>query len=194
MATELTDYTSYEGPELAIDVEDNFLDAAKCQEVLATILRDGPFKKNVQKNRRNKLTFGDEDFPCYSFKYKGKDINVPVLPWSRLPVLREIRDLVSRRTGQPYNTCVVQVYSCGSVGIKPHRDKEVDLGTIIASVSLGETRAMRFERGSMKVDIPLAAGTLCLIRPPTNNYWLHSIPTDDTKGLRASLVFRNFHT
>jgi alkylated DNA repair dioxygenase AlkB len=185
-------YTSYEGPQLAIDIHDGFLTAEQAAAILTTLVKEAPFKRTMTSARRNKLIFGNEDYPEYTIVYRGKTIKTPVLPWSRLPVLRDIRDRVSRATGQPYNTCVIQMYSSGSVGIKPHKDKEVDPGTLIASVSLGETRTMRFERGSKKVDIPLAAGTLCLIRPPTNNFWMHSIPVDDTKKVRASLVFRNF--
>lgn len=52
---------------------------------------------------------------------------------------------------------------------------------------------MRFERSWFEdVDIMLDKGDLCVINYPTNNYWLHSILTDDTSGTRASLIFRNF--
>lgn len=200
MEPECDTYTSYEGPELSIDIHDGFLCAAEATDLLAKILKEAPFKKPALTKkgepirRRNKLIFGDEDFPEYKIVYRGETIKTPVLPWSRLPILKEVRDKIATYTGQPYNTCVIQLYPTGSVGIKPHRDKEADPGTIIASLSLGETRDMRFEHGSEVVNIPLEAGALCLIRPPTNNFWLHSIPLDETKKVRASLVFRNFHT
>ena len=66
-------------------------------------------------------------------------------------------------------------------------------GTKIASISLGESRVMRFERSGFEpINIILEKGDLCVINYPTNNYWLHSIPTDDTTQMRASLIYRNF--
>lgn len=193
--------TSYKDSQLDIDVYDDFLANDRASEILDVILSEAPFKKRMltkkgePMKRRNKLIFADDDFPEYTIVYRGKVIKTPTLRWSTLPILKELRDRVSEKTGQPYNTCVIQVYSNGSVGIKPHRDKEVDFGTNIVSISLGETRTMRFERsGKPSLDIPLVSGSLCVLRPPTNNYWLHSIPLDETQNVRASIIFRNFHT
>ena len=47
-------------------------------------------------------------------------------------------------------------------------------------------------KAGQPIDIVLDKGDLCIINYPTNNYWLHSIPTDDTIKSRASLIFRNF--
>ncbi len=149
-------------------------------------------KDGAPSKRRNKIIYGDEDFPSYSFIYQGKTVATRVNPWSALPILRTIRDKITELTGETYHVCVIQLYNNGAVGIDPHRDKEMMPGTIIASVSLGETRVMRFERGGYEmIDIPLTAGTLCLLQPPTNDYWLHSIPRDSTVAPRISLVFRN---
>ena len=123
----------------------------------------------------------------------NKTIHTPILPWESFPELLILAKRIQETTSQSYNTCVIQIYNSGSVGIKPHRDKEMKYGTNIASISLGETRSMYFERrGYEQLDIPLVAGDLCIIKPPTNDYWLHSIPTDSTKNTRISLIFRNF--
>ncbi len=54
-------------------------------------------------------------------------------------------------------------------------------------------RSMQFERyGYDVLDIPLEEGILCLIKPPANNYWLHSIPTDTSTKCHIGVVFRNF--
>ena len=72
----------------------------------------------------------------------------------------------------------------------------MDPNVIISSVSLGTTRIMRFESinsidGQKKIiDIPLNSGTLCLIKPHTNNKWLHSIEKDNSTTIRISLIFR----
>ena len=139
--------------------------------------------------KRNKTIYGD--IPEYTICYKGKIIKTPVLSWNQ--EFKAIRDKISVTTEQPYNTCVLGIYNSGNVGIKPHRDKEMNEGSKISSISLGETRIMRFERSGFEpVDIPLEKGDLCVINYPTNNYWLHSIPTDDSTKTRASLIFRNF--
>lgn len=172
-----------------------FLGPEECASLEQTIYTQIRFprphltKAGVQSKRRNKIIFGEID--RYTIVYMGKTIHTPVSPWSAFPELERIKCAIEAETGQTYQVCVVQVYPSGAVGIKPHRDKEMRAGTIIASVSLGCTRVMRFERGSASHEFALSAGTLCLLRPPTNDYWLHSIPTDDSPSVRVSLVFRN---
>ena len=141
--------------------------------------------------KRNKTIYGSLD--KYTIIYRGKTIHTPILPWKSFPELYTLAQRIQETTQQSYNTCVIQIYNSGIVGIKPHRDKEMKPGTDIASISLGNTRSMRFERsGCEELDIPLEHGTLCLIKPPTNDYWLHSIPTDNSSNIRISLVFRNY--
>ena len=154
-----------------------------------------PFKHPLQtktgqlSKKRNKTIYGD--IPEYTICYRGKIIKTPVSPWTT--EFKDIRDKISLTTEQNYNTCVLQIYNSGNVGIKPHKDKEMNEGSKICSISLGETRIMRFERSGFEpVDIALDKGDLCIINYPTNNYWLHSIPMDDSTHIRASLIYRNF--
>ena len=142
----------------------------------------------------DKVILGDDSIlNRYTFQYRGEIIRTKVWPWAKLSFLEKIRDLISILTSQTYHCCVIQLYNNGSVGIKPHRDKEMESGTIIASISLGATRTMRFERtGYDNCDISLENGSLLLINPPTNDYWLHSIPWESAcKKPRMSLIFRN---
>jgi alpha-ketoglutarate-dependent dioxygenase alkB family protein 2 len=126
-------------------------------------------------------------------------IGESVRPWSDMPILKLFEQMIEKETGQAYHTCVLQLYPDGNSGIKPHRDKEMSPETIVASLSLGCTRTMRFEKSGscsteQKIDILLSPGTLCLINPPTNNYWLHSIPVSPDLSIntpRISLVYRN---
>ena len=188
----------YCNPAYKVDivVYKKYLEESVSNALLETILLDPRHMKNplVTKagqpsKKRNKTIYGDIDE--YVITYRGKIIKTPVFPWKE--EFKDIRDKISKTTEQPYNTCVLQIYNSGQVGIKPHRDKEMNEGTKIASISLGESRVMRFERnGFANLDIMLDKGDLCIINYPTNNYWLHSIPTDDTTGTRASLIFRNF--
>ena len=141
-------------------------------------------------NRRIKLIYGG--IPSYSFTLYGKKIETKVKDWREFPELYALSKMLERVTGQPYNCCVIQYYKSGKVGIKPHRDKEMKSGTIISSISLGETRIMKFERGHEHHEFPLTEGSLFLIHPPTNDCWLHSIPLDDSTSPRMSLVFRYY--
>ena len=147
-------------------------------------------KSNKPSKKRNKTIYGE--MAEYVYMYRGVPVTTAIRPWERFPELKGIADRIAAITNQSYKTCVIQIYNSGAVGIKPHRDKEMMSGEIIASVSLGTPRIMRFERsGWVTQDIALGAGTLCLINPPTNDYWLHSIPEDSTITTpRISLVFR----
>lgn len=151
--------------------------------------KDGSLSK-----KRNKLIYGE--IPSYQSTYQGRTVETPILPWSDLPLLLNLKNIISGLTKQRYNVCVIQLYNNGQVGIEPHRDKEMDSNVIIASVSLGTTRIMRFDsiyeiNGEKKrLDIPLNSGMLCLLKPPTNDRWLHSIPKDNSTTYRISLVFR----
>ena len=151
-------------------------------------------KTGAPSKKRNKTIYGSRS--TYEFEYRGKLVRTPIRPWESFPELKDIADRIASVSGQTasFNTCVIQIYTTGVVGIKPHRDKEMKPNTIIASVSLEATRTMRFEKvGERPRDFPLVAGSLCLIRPPTNNWWQHSIPVEDhVKGARISLIFRLF--
>ncbi len=65
-------------------------------------------------------------------------------------------------------------------------------GSVITSLSLGQTRTMRFENNNKIIDIILKNGSLCCIYPPTNDKWLHSIPLDNSQKPRMSLIFRRY--
>jgi alkylated DNA repair dioxygenase AlkB len=190
--------TNYSCEHMDIDVYSKYLSISESADLLRKIVENPVHfkhaaltKAGAPSKKRNKTIYGSRD--TYTIVYRGKIIHTPIRPWDSFPELHALVRRLEETTGQTYNTCVIQIYNSGAVGIKSHRDKEMIRGTNIVSISLGETRAMRFERtGCEKLDIPLEDGALCVIKPPTNEYWLHSIPTDDTTGIRVSLVFRNF--
>jgi alkylated DNA repair dioxygenase AlkB len=146
-------------------------------------------QKGVLSKRRNRALYGC--ISNYIDEYKGETSVIPVINWDTKPIIKEMAKIITKVTKQEYHVCFIQWYNNGEVGIKPHRDKEMKSGTIIASISLGETRTMRFENNGKIIDIPLKSGSLCLINPPTNDYWLHSILKDDTTNPRVSMIFRN---
>lgn len=190
--------TNYSCDAMDIDTYSQYLSISETEELLKKIMsnprhfkHEAVTKKGVPSKKRNKTIYGS--LKTYRYEYRGETVETPIYNWRLFPELEGLARRIEETTGQPYNTCVIQIYNSGVVEIKPHRDKEMKEGSIIASISLGETRAMRFERrGYEALDIPLEKGTLCLINPPTNDYWLHSIPADDSSHVRISLVFRNF--
>lgn len=178
-----------------IEIQHDYLEPDFKEWLLNDILENVPFphsyltKKGIPSKRRNKVIFGEIE--NYMALY-AEDVAVSkVRPWEEYPVLKEIADDLERNTGQKYHVCVIQLYNNGLVGIDHHRDKEMASGTIIASISLGCTRTMSFKRFDKELHFSLPAGSLCLINPPTNDYWTHAIPKDDTTEMRMSIIFRN---
>jgi alkylated DNA repair dioxygenase AlkB len=195
----IADPVKITAPFLDISYYPHFLNAKEAVELFEHLHKTVPWphahmtKKGVLSKKRNKYLCGDPDVRFYTATFRGKVLHSPVDPWSKVPILETLRDRVRALTGQDYHVCSLQLYNNGEVKIDPHRDKEMEAGTIIASISLGETRVMRFDRsGCTPAEIPLKAGSLCLMNPPTNDKWLHSIPADGTRGKRLSIIFRNY--
>lgn len=192
------EHTEYNGELFAVDLYSKFISTDFAYTLKYKILNEPRHfhhstltKKGVPSKKRNKTIYGS--IPKYTYTYRGKIVESTIYDWSLFPELQTLSNMISNLVGQPFSTCVIQIYNSGIVEIKPHRDKEMKPGSIIASISLGETRIMRFEKSGFKtIDIPLESASLCCIRPPTNDTWLHSIPPDSSTGVRISLVFRNF--
>lgn len=184
-----------ERERINVEIQHDYLDEEFRNFLFDDILENVHFpnsyltKKGEPSKRRNKVIFGEIE--KYKTIYSEDEISSIVRPWSDYPILQEIANDLESKTGQKYHVCVIQLYNNGFVGIDHHRDKEMAEGTIIASISLGCTRIMSFKRYNKEHNFPLPSGSLCLINPPTNDYWSHAIPKDDTINMRMSLIFRN---
>jgi hypothetical protein len=145
--------------------------------------------------RRFNRTFGDEGL-VYRIKFGGysgrpiRRVERKAEPWDTIPMLGKLRDMIQTVTKSVFTYCVVQYYPCGKVGIKPHRDKEMTPGSVIAGLSLGVRRTLRMSYNEIDIDISLGTGSLYIFYPPTNDFWTHSILTDDKETSRISLTFR----
>lgn len=140
-------------------------------------------------HRRTKLTYGDDGL-VYTINFRGNIARYNVLPWTK--TLLQAREHVRRLCPGDYNTCVVQMYPSGKIGINPHRDKEMVQGTTIAGLSLGATRTFLLTRKDELHIIPLPHNSLYILHPPTNDHYLHSIPVEDEEHPRISLTFRTY--
>lgn len=189
-------FMTYTDHNLLIKVNPTFLDEQEASQLYAVICSNAKFKnasnytkKGILSKKRNKTTYGC--IPHYKAEFRGIQVWEQVHNWDDLPIIKNLATTLTSITKQTYHVCTIQFYNNGEVGINPHRDKEMKHGTIITSVSLGTERVMRFEKGGKRVDVVLNNGSLCLICPPTNDGWVHSIPKDDSKTPRISIVFRN---
>lgn len=194
------EYDEYSSDDLCVQVYNQYLSEDSSKTLFKTLFNDGNWvrphitEKGEWSKRRNKIIYADDGLDGYTINYRGEQIKSCTNPWSDMPMLDELRDLVSQTAGgQYYHSGIVQLYNSGHVGIQPHKDKEVSKKSIIASVSLGITRVLMFSRcGYRDIEIPLKNGCLCLILPPTNNFWLHSVPVHaGLTGKRMSIVFRH---
>ena len=183
--------TQYREQYLNVDLYTHFCSDEQAQGIF-NLLQTLPWNQN---QRRQKLIFANPGI-SYDITFKGKLVRYPTRLWAELPILEIIKTYVEQLTGQTYTVCVVQRYPNGTIGINPHRDKEMKPGTTILGVSfqsdLTETRNMTFEYKGNKVTVPLTAGSVYVLHPPTNDYWSHSIEKDNTVGVRMSLTFRNY--
>lgn len=145
-------------------------------------------------SKRNSLLFGDSGL-IYNVSYRNIDTNREVIPWQHLPALSELKNLVENITNQKYTVCAIQRYPNGSIGIAPHRDKEMVSGTRICGLSLGATRTLVFTKNNNpgSLSLHLNSGSLYVMNPPTNQTRLHSIIKEPhIKQSRISLTFRDY--
>lgn len=141
-------------------------------------------------SRRSNITIGNEGF-SYTVTFRDNTVVRHAIPWDTFPAVQQLKERLEELYSTTFTYCVVQYYPSGKVGIKPHRDRELTPGTIIAGVSLGATRDLVMSRGAASITYTLIDGSLYVLHPPTNDYWSHSIPTDNTTEPRYSLTFRD---
>lgn len=140
-------------------------------------------------------TLTDDSEPIYRYPTNNQSA-CQSQPWS--PTIDRLRQLVGERVGQEMNHCVGNLYQHGRDFIGPHADKMLDImrGSCITTLSLGAERPMVLERrgadeNEPKQSIQLPHGSLFVIGPETNRFWLHSIPAVDFDvGHRISLTIR----
>ena len=149
------------------------------------------FGKRI-KTTRKVAWFGDLNYQ-YSYANSVKK----AIPWT--PELISIKNLIETKTGEVFNSCLLNLYHNGSEGMGWHQDNEKELGEkpVIASLSLGAARkfSLKHIQTKQKIDIVLEAGSLLIMKGKTQENWLHSLPkTTKVKFPRVNLTFRNIYT
>ncbi|TMM59211.1 alpha-ketoglutarate-dependent dioxygenase AlkB [Maribacter algarum] len=127
------------------------------------------------------------------FEYTYSKTTKRALPWTK--ELLELKTMIEQKTGDTFNSCLLNLYHDGSEGMSWHSDGEKDLKKhgAIASLSFGAERKFSFKHKDTKerVDLYLKHGSLLLMKGTTQSHWLHRLPpTKLVSKLRVNLTFR----
>lgn len=142
--------------------------------------------------KRKVAWYGDE-----AFEYTYSNTTKKALYWTK--ELLALKKLAEERSGESYNSCLLNLYHNGEEGMAWHSDAEIDLkkNGAIASLSFGAERKFAFKHKETKekVAINLANGSLLVMKGTTQSHWLHRLPpTKTVQKARINLTFRTIVT
>jgi alkylated DNA repair dioxygenase AlkB len=138
--------------------------------------------------KRKVAWYGDSDF-----EYTYSNTTKRALPWTK--ELMELKSIIEEKTGEKFNSCLLNLYHNGSEGMAWHSDAEKDLkkNGAIGSVSFGAERKFAFKHKDTKetVSLLLENGSLLVMKDTTQIHWLHRLPpTKLVTKPRINLTFR----
>ncbi|MDF3025919.1 MAG: DNA-N1-methyladenine dioxygenase [Fluviicola sp.] len=138
--------------------------------------------------KRKVAWYGDK-----AFEYTYSNTTKQALPWTK--ELLELKRIIETKTGETFNSCLLNLYHDGSEGMAWHSDAEKDLkkNGAIGSVSFGSERkfAFKHKRNGETVSLILEHGSLLVMKDETQTNWLHRLPpTRLSKKPRVNLTFR----
>lgn len=144
-------------------------------------------KKIVTK--RKVAWYGDNEF-----EYTYSKITKKAHLWT--PELVSLKKKVEQKSGETFNSCLLNLYHSGEEGMAWHSDAEKDLkkNGAIASVSFGVERKFAFKHKDTKetVSLNLEHGSLLVMKGTTQTHWLHRLPpTKKVNEARINLTFRS---
>lgn len=138
--------------------------------------------------KRKVAWYGDKDY-----EYSYSNTTKRALPWT--PELLALKALAEDKTGETYNSCLLNLYHNGQEGMAWHSDAEKDLkrNGAIASLSFGAERKFSFKHKHTKetISVLLEHGSLLVMKGTTQTHWLHRLPpTTTVQKPRVNLTFR----
>ncbi len=138
--------------------------------------------------KRKVAWYGDKPF-SYTYSNTTKS----ALPWTK--ELLELKALIEEKTGETFNSCLLNLYHNGDEGMAWHSDAEKDLkkNGAIGSLSFGAERKFAFKHKETKetVSMILEHGSLLVMKDETQTNWLHRLPpTKMISKPRVNLTFR----
>lgn len=138
--------------------------------------------------RRKVAWYGDKDY-----EYTYSNTTKRALPWTK--ELLELKTIAEEKTGETFNSCLLNLYHSGEEGMAWHSDGEKDLkkNGAIGSLSFGAERKFAFKHKETKeiVSVVLEHGSLLVMKDTTQSNWLHRLPpTKRISKPRINLTFR----
>lgn len=138
--------------------------------------------------KRKVAWYGDDNY-----EYTYSNSTKKAIPWT--PELLKLKALAEEKTGERFNSCLLNLYHNGEEGMAYHSDGEKDLkkNGAIASLSFGAERKFSFKHKftKEKVDLLLEHGSLLVMKDQTQSFWLHRLPpTKKVFTPRINLTFR----
>ena len=142
--------------------------------------------------KRKTAWYGDSN---YAYIYSNAEKKA--LPWTN--VLANLKQIVENYSNTKFNSCLLNLYNDGNVGIGWHSDdeKSIEDSSCIASISLGAERKFSFKhkQSNKNISVLLEHGSLLLMKDATQKNWLHSLPKSVKLTLpRINLTFRRMVT
>ena len=137
--------------------------------------------------KRKVAWYGDKPFE-YTYSKTTKS----ALPWTK--ELLELKEIIENKTGEKFNSCLLNLYHNGDEGMAWHSDGEKDLkkNGAVGSLSFGAERKFSFKHKKTKqtVSVYLEKGSLLVMKGTTQINWLHRLPpTKKVKNPRINLTF-----
>jgi alkylated DNA repair dioxygenase AlkB len=112
-----------------------------------------------------------------------------------LPILAEVRTLLSERYGEQFQSIGFNLYRDGNDSVAWHGDRHRHVVTdpIVAIVSVGEPRPLRLRPrgGGPSRSWSLGNGDLFVMGGACQHDWEHTVPKVRHAGPRLSITFRN---
>ena len=138
--------------------------------------------------KRKVAWYGDQEF-----EYTYSNTTKKALPWTK--ELLALKKVIEEKTGETFNSCLLNLYHSGDEGMAWHSDAEKDLkkNGAIGSLSFGAERKFAFKHKETKetVSLILEHGSLLVMKDETQTHWLHRLPpTKTTQRPRVNLTFR----
>ena len=139
--------------------------------------------------KRKVAWYGDTDF-----EYTYSKTTKRALPWTK--ELVELKQMIEGKTGEKFNSCLLNLYHNGDEGMSWHSDAEKELkkNGAIGSLSLGAERKFTFKHKETKetISLILENGSLLVMKGSTQTSWLHRLPpTKLISTPRINLTFRS---
>ena len=131
----------------------------------------------------------------HPFEYSYSGTSKTAQAWTT--ELLELKSLVEEKSGETFNSCLLNLYHDGSEGMSWHSDAEKALkkNGAIGSLSLGAERKFSFKHKTTKetTSMILEHGSFLTMQGTTQTFWQHCLPpTKKVNAPRINLTFRSF--